>query len=142
MTVHYSHNAGRINKYKASKTITFSNDTGTVSVFTVTGTVIARVIPICTTNVASAAAGNIELGVSGDTDAMIAATTGTDIDANEIWHDASPDSNIEALSVRREYIITNSDDIIMTLSAQIDSGVIAFYCEWEPISDDGLIAPA
>lgn len=126
----------------AIKALTFSNDTGTVSLFTVTGDVIVRVIPICKTNVASAAAGNIELGVSADTDAMIAATTGTDIDANEIWNDASPTASIEAESTSRNYIISNGDDIILTLSAQIDSGAITFYCYWAALSADGSVVPA
>lgn len=124
------------------KTITFANSTGTVSVFTVTGDVIVRIVPICKTNVASAAAGNIELGVSADTDAMIAATTGTDIDANKIWNDASPTASIEAESTSRDYIISNGDDVILTLSAQIDSGVIAFYCHWAALSADGAVVPA
>lgn len=123
----------------ATKALTFSNDTGTVSLFTVTGDVIVRIVPICKTNVASAAAGSIELGVSGDVNAMIASTTGTDIDANEIWHDASPDSNIEAESVSRNYLISNGDDVILTLSAQIDSGAITFYCFWVPLSSDGNV---
>jgi len=124
------------------KTLTFSNDTGTVSLFTVTGAVRVRVVGHCTTNVASAAAANIEMGVSGDTDAMIASTLATDIDANEWWHDASPDSNIEATDVFRDYIICNGDDVILTLDAQVDSGVIAFYAYWMPLSSDGAVAAA
>ena len=88
------------------KELTFSNDTGTVNVFTVTGDVVVRIIPICKTNVASAAAANIEMGISGTTDAMIASTVATDIDADDIWIDASPDSDIEPFSSIREYIIS------------------------------------
>ncbi len=141
MTVHKSSKPGwdGFASYKTTKALTFSNDTGTVSLFTVTGDVMVKVVPICKTNVASAGAGNIELGVSGDVNAMIASTTGTDIDANEIWHDASPDANIEALSVSRDYIISNGDDIILTLSAQIDSGAITFYCLWTPLSDGATV---
>jgi hypothetical protein len=124
------------------KTLTFSNSTGTLSLFTVTGDVIVRIVPICKTNLASAAAGTIELGVSADTDAMIAATTATDLAANEIWNDASPTTSIEAESVSRDYIISNGDDVILTLSAQIDSGVIAFYCYWAALSADGAVVPA
>lgn len=144
MTVHRMSQRGYygLGEYKATKELTFSNDTGTVSLFTVTGDVLVRVVPVCKTNVASAAAANVEMGVSGDTDAMIASTTATDIDANDIWHDASPDSNIEALSVAREYLIVNSDDIILTLSAQVDSGAITFYCWWTPMSDGGNVQSA
>lgn len=126
----------------ATKELTFSNDTGTVTLFTVTGDVIVRLLPICKTNVASAAAGNIELGVSADVDAMIASTVATEIDANEIWIDASPDASIEAESTSRDYVISNGDDIILTLSAQIDSGAITFYCFWIPLSDGASVVAA
>jgi hypothetical protein len=144
MTVTKSSKAGFAGEldYFVKKELTFSNDTGTVSLFTVTGDLLVKIVPVCKTNVASAAAGNIEMGVSGDTNAMIAATTGTDIDANEIWVDASPDSNIEPMSTVREYIISNSDNVILTLSAQIDSGAITFYCYWSPLSDGATLTAA
>jgi hypothetical protein len=129
-------------EYKTKKELTFSNNTGTVSLFTVTGDVLVRVVPICKTNIASAAAGNIEMGVSGDVNAMISSTLGTDIDANEIWVDTTPDVNIEALDTMRSYIISNGDDIILTLSAQIDSGAITFYCFWTPLSDGASVVAA
>jgi len=127
---------------KEISTITFANSTGAVSVFTVTGDVIARVVPIGKTSVTSAAAGNIRLGISGNTDAMIADTVGTTIVANNIWIDASPDSQIEAESASRDYIVSNGQDIILTLSAQIDTGAIGFYCTWRPLSNDGTVVPA
>lgn len=142
MSIHTTSKSGTVKEYWAEKTITFANSTGTVSVFTVTGMVAVQIIPECTTNVASAAAADITLGVSGDTDAMIAATTATDLDANNIWIDASPDSNIEAQSTSRDYIIGNSDDVILTLSAQVDSGVLVFRCLWKPISADGKVEAA
>lgn len=144
MSVHKGSSLGwpSLGSYRARKSLTFSNDTGTVSLFTVTGDVLVRIIPICKTNLASAAAANIELGVSGDTDAMIAATVATDIDANETWIDASPDSNIEAASTGRDYFISNGDDVILTLSAQVDSGAIDFVCFWNPISDNGNVTSA
>ena len=133
--------AGR-GEFSVSKALTFSNDSGTVTLFTVTGDVEVRIVPIVKTNVASGAAGSIELGVSGDVDAMIVSTLGTDLDANEIWNDASPTSNIEALDTSRDYIISNGDDVILTLSAQIDSGAITFYCVWRPLSSNGNVVAA
>jgi hypothetical protein len=125
-----------------TKALTFSNDTGTVSLFTVTGDVIVRVVPICKTNLASAGGCNIELGVSADVDAMIASTDALDVDANEIWVDASPTSSIEPESTSRDYMISNGDDVILTLSAQVDSGAITFYCYWTPQSSDGMVVAA
>ncbi len=124
----------------ATHTRTFSNDgAGALSLFTVTGNVKVRIIPICTTNLASAAEANMELGVSADTDAMIASTLATDLDANDLWIDASPTTTIEPESTSRDYIISNGDDVILTIDAQVDSGVIAFYCEWKPLSSNGAV---
>ena len=124
------------------KTLTFSNDTGQVNLFTVTGDVIVQIVPVCTTNVASAAAGNITLGVVGDLDAMIATTLATNLDAREIWIDASPDSEVEALSTIRAYIISDGNDIQLDLDAQVDSGVIEFYCFWTALSDGASVVAA
>jgi hypothetical protein len=121
------------------KELVFVNDTGTVKVLDVTGDVIVRIKAVCKTGVASAAAANMELGVSADVDAMIASTVATAIDADEIWHDAAPDSSIEAESVSRDYVISGGDDVILTLSGQVDSGAITFYCHWFPLSADGAV---
>jgi hypothetical protein len=124
----------------ATHTRTFSNDgAGALSLFTVTGDVVVRIIPICKTIVASAAGANVELGVSADTDAMLGSTLSTDIDADKVWIDASPDSQIEPESTSRDYIIANGDDVILTLDAQVDSGVIAFYCLWRPLSSGATV---
>jgi len=125
-----------------TKELTFSNSTGTLNLFTVTGQVIVKILPFCTNNVASAAAASVELGVSGDVDAMIASTLATDIDGTNWWIDASPDSIIEALSTAREYMIGNGDDVILTLSAQVDSGDIKFYCFWTPLTNGSSVAAA
>lgn len=124
------------------QSITFSNTTGTVDVFTVTGDVILRVIPICKTNLTSAGACNAELGVTGTVAALIAATDVTTIDADEIWHDATCDSDVELLSTTPDYIVSGGADVIMTLSAQIDAGVIAFYCHYIPLSAGASVVAA
>jgi len=126
----------------ATKSLTFSNDTGALNIFTVTGDVIIKIVAVCKTNVASAAVANMELGIAGSTDAIIATTVSTDIDADEIWHDASPDSDIEALSTMREYIISGGADVILTLSAQVDSGAITFYAFATPLSNGSSVAAA
>lgn len=133
---------GGLGSRKATKELTFANDTGTVSLFTVTGDVRVSIIPICKTNVASAAAANIEMGISTDTDAIIASTLATDLDANEFWNDTSPTGNIQAADRIRSYDISNSDDVILTLSAQVDSGAITYYCYWTPLSSDGNVTAA
>jgi len=131
-----------VNGVTVIKSLTFLNTSTAQTLFTVTGDVILRVFGICKTNLASAAVADVEVGVSGTTGQFIATTTATDIDANEIWHDATPDASIEADSVSVDYIISNGQDIILTPSAQVDSGAITFYCQWLPLSDDANVVSA
>ena len=125
----------------ATKTLTFANDgAGTIALFTVTGDVVVKIIASCSTLVASGAGANVEVGIPADTDGIIATTLATDIDADEIWHDASPDSQIEALSTMREYIIVNGADIGILLSGQVDTGVITFHCIWTGLNGGTVVS--
>lgn len=117
------------------------NGTGNPSdLFTVTGTVELVLIAICTTNLAGSSA-TIEVGTSTNSASLIAQTTGTDIDAGEIWHDASPDSTIEESSVYTRKIV-NEDVIISVGTADLSAGVIKFILYWTPISSDGDVVVA
>lgn len=112
------------------------------NIFTVTGTVKAKVIGICTTTLSGASA-TVEVGVTGTTAGIIAQTSANDIDVNEIWHDASPDASVEAESVMAEKIVANGLDIQgLVGTANIVSGVIKFLCLWRPLSVDGNIVAA
>lgn len=136
------HRDGTFGYLKPTKTVTFSDSTGTISLFTVTGDVIVQLIAVCTTNVASVAAGSLVVGVSADTDSILPSTVGTDLVAREVWHDSEPTSEIVPLDDMRKYIITDGNDIVMTLSVQIDSGALVFYCYWNPLSSDGRVVAA
>ncbi len=122
--------------------ITFSNSSGTVSVFTVTGDVIIRIIPVITTDCVPNTTANIRLGVVGNTDAMIVDSASADLDARGIWVDQTPDNDIEPIDRIRSYIVTDGNDVILTLSAQVNSGVIRFYCFWTPLSGNGKVVNA
>ena len=71
----------------ANKAITYVAATtgkqGTANLFTVTGTVALRIFAVCSTDLAGAGA-TIEVGVAGSTAGLIAQTTATDIDEDEI----------------------------------------------------------
>jgi hypothetical protein len=118
----------------AIKSVTFLNTAGTVTLFTVTGDVLASIVGIVKVNVVSGAGCNGSVGIAGATAAIIAVTDITLMAADEIWHDNSPDAKIELSSVMREYVISGGSDIILTLTLQADSGQIDFYCEWTPLS--------
>ena len=140
----------------ATKAITFAGGTGNAigdhdgtgdpaTVFTVTGQVIVRVIAVCTTDLTFAANATIELGTAAATGSLIATTdlTTQALAAKEIWHDATPDAEIELLSVAGERIITDGNDIVLTCGvANTNSGVIEFYCLWMPLSSDGNVVAA
>jgi len=139
----------KYNDYRyAEKVATFDGGagtgaTGTFALFTITGTIIARVIAVCTTTLVSAGGGDIEVGGTGNTDALIANTTATDIDSEEIWHDATPDSGIELSSVGAENIFAEGLNIFATIATgNITAGVIKFYVIWKPVSADGNLVVA
>lgn len=111
-------------------------------IFTVTGTVKIKLYAICSTLLEGGSA-TIEVGVTGGTALLIAQTTATTIDLNEIWHDATSDSPVELDTVAPEKIVANSLNIIgTTATANITAGVIKFICIWKPITRDGNVVAA
>jgi hypothetical protein len=79
----------------------------------------------------------MELGTANNTAALIAQTTGTAIDANEVWQNATPTLEVGAvLSTAKP--IANGADIVLTIATDtITAGVISFYVLWRPLSRDG-----
>ena len=126
---------------KLIQDITFANEAaGDVTVFTVTGDVIVKIIPVITTSLTSVAGANVSFGIVGIDDAFIVNSPSTGLDQRGIWVDQTPDNEAEPLDRMREYIITDGNNIILNLDAQIDAGVIRFYCFWIPLSSDGKVA--
>jgi len=126
---------------KAETTITLTNATvGYNTLFTVTGTVLARVLAVCETSVTTDASGTVEVGIAGNTAKIIAQVAAGNIVVGEIWHDNSPDSGIEASSVLAENIIANGQDIILTVgTGALTAGKLKFICFWYPLSTDGKV---
>ena len=133
------------------KTLTFDGGTtnaigdydGTgdpATIFTVTGQVTMKLLAVCTTLLAGATA-TVEVGTTKSTAGLIALTTATDIDADEIWHDASPDAGVEAESVLVEKVV-HDNVILNTKTANVTSGVIKFIALWKPLSHDGNVVAA
>lgn len=111
-------------------------------VFTVTGTVLIRVFAVCETNIAGAA--TLELGIAGSTASLIAQIAdATDLDAGNIWHDATPDASIELSSVLEENILANGADVIGTVgTANITAGKVRFIAIWYPLSRGAKVVAA
>ena len=122
------------------------NDGGANDPFTlynVIGDVLVRIFGVCTTSLAGANA-TLEVGVSGNTAALIAQTTGTDIDVNEIWNDAAPAVGVDTLAnITGPHVVVNGLDIIETVAtASITSGNVYYVCLWRPLSRDGSVSSA
>lgn len=136
-----------------TKTMTFAgattNDPGDydgtgnpATLFTVTGTIFAKLFAVCTASLAGNTA-TLEVGTSVSTAGLVAQSTATDIDVNEIWHDATPDASVELSSVATEKIIANGQDIIQTAgTANITAGSLTYYLLWKPASPDADVVVA
>ena len=123
-------------------TLTWFDNAGQISIFTVTGKVIVRIIAVVTDTCGSTGGCNVSVGIAGDVDAIIPVTDITLLAAEEIWHDATPDSEIESLITIREYIITDGNDITVNSSAADNNGAIQFCCFWTAISSGASVVAA
>lgn len=113
------------------------------TIFNVTGDVLVRVYGVCTSDLISAGGGTLSLGVTGNTAMLIASTTATDIDVNEIWNDASPAIGDTLANIAGPFVIPNGLDIIETVgTADITAGNIYYVCLWRPLSSDGNVVSA
>ena len=128
--------------FKAQKDLTFVNDTGAVTLFTITGDVIIKIIPIVTTDVVPNTTANIKMGIVGSINAINVDTISTLLDARKIWVNQDIDSEIEIFDSIKSYIITDGNDIVLTLSAQVNSGAITFHCFWQPLNSTGNVVAA
>ena len=128
--------------FKLASTWTFvenaTGDQAAHTLFTVTGDVLVRVFGVCGTNIAGA--GTMEVGVVGNTAGIIAQIAdATNLDAGEVWVDATPAVGAEALP--STFIVTNGADIILTIgTADLTAGVVTFYCLWRPLSENGAVS--
>jgi len=112
---------------------------GATTLFTVTGVVAVRIFAVVS-GVDLTGAGTLEVGIVGNTAALIAQTTGTDLDVGEIWIDTGP-ATVELLPGL--FILAAGTDIIQTIAgATITAGTLTYYCLWFPISEDGNVVAA
>jgi hypothetical protein len=126
-----------------SKAITYvAGTTGAVdatTLFTVTGTVIATVFAVCSSDLISGGSATIEVGIAGNTASLIAQTTATGIDSGEIWVDTSS-ATIEALP--SDKIIAGTDIIQTIATATLTGGTLTYYCQWTPVSSGASVVAA
>jgi len=122
------------------KTITFdgaagSGAVGSVNVATVTGRILLLEASLhCTT--ALAGGGSISFGVTGNTAALIASTTGTDIDAGEFWADTTPEAAVSDAIVNKNI---SADMLFTIITDTITAGVIEVSLFWLPYSNGAKV---
>jgi len=126
-----------------SKSITYAALTtgavGATTLFTVTGTVAVRVFAVVS-GVDLTGAGTLEVGISGNTAALVAQVAATALDVGEIWTDNAP-STVEALAGFS--LLAAGTDIIQTIATDtVTAGTLTFYCTWVPVSSDGNVVAA
>lgn len=122
---------------RETTSVTFAaGTTGSVgkhTLATVTGIVAVSVIGLCTSDVTGT--GAIQVGTTAVTNAIIASTTGTAIDAGELWYNDTPITHVALASVPKTIV---SGDISYEVTANtLTGGVVRFYILWTPISPDG-----
>lgn len=81
---------------------------------------------------------------SPGTDAFIAATTGTDIDAGEVWCDATPaETHGNTSTLLLDKIVAGGLDVGYEITADtLTGGAITFHCWWEPLDATGAVVAA
>ena len=109
---------------------------GAWTIFHVNGDVVVRIFGVSTLTPVGTS-GTLEVGVAGNTAALIALTTATGIVTNYIWSDASPTAGLDTLaSVLGPYIIVNGQDIIETTkTTDLTAGNIYYVCMWKPLTE-------
>lgn len=118
-----------------------------VTLFTVTGTVMARAVGEVTTNLTSASnTGTISLGVSDAAAALIPAATadGTELQAGDVWFNATSGSKAGVLPDDGSWVVIAAGaDIVMTIATNnITAGGITTYVQYVPLSAGASIVAA
>lgn len=104
-------------------------------IFDVTGDVLVRIFGVCTVDLVGA--GTLEVGVTGNTAALIAQIAdATGLDIGDIYNDATPVLGVELLSnILGPYLVVNGLDIYeKTAGADITAGQIYYICIWRPLT--------
>jgi len=104
------------------------------TLFTVTGDVAVKAV-VGIVNVNVAGAGTLEVGVAGNTAALIAQVADTTtLDDGDVLVDGTESVGVEAIANTGMFIINDGADIIETLgSANLTAGQIDWYCIWAPL---------
>ena len=126
--------------------ITFvTGTTGSVAThktFTVTGLVKVNLYNRVITG-PSGAGGDIEYGVAATAALFCASTAGELLDTGELWYDATPTTQLDAIATALPTLMThvlNGQDIGYTIGTdETTDGRVQFICQWEALSPDASV---
>lgn len=131
-----------------TKTLTFTGATNfgevntSAALFTVTGEVLVLyIVGFCTVDLTGAAS-TVSLGVTGDTNLFIAATTATTIDAGMFWQTITPTANGMAVVAACKDIVITDSILIESLTFGTASGALRIDVLWMPLSSDAALVAA
>ncbi len=129
--------------FKLESTWTFvASTTGAVAahtLFTVTGNVLVTVFGAVDTTLNDAGSPTIEVGVTGNTAALIAQSLAKSLADGEVWVDGTL-TRVGVGAVPAMQVLNDGNDIILTIATNtVTSGAIDFYCLWRPLSSDGNV---
>ena len=111
-----------------------------VTLFTVTGSVLARVYGVvgATQFTSTAGTGTLSVGVSGAVAAFIAATTAngtTNFVANAAWMDNTPSVTAKVLAaIPAAWVLLTGNVILTVATNSMTAGAVIMYCDWIPVS--------
>ena len=125
-----------------TKAITYAAGTtgavGATTLFTVTGVVAVRIFAVAS-GTDLTGSGTLEVGISGNTAALLAQVAATALDVGEVWTDNAP-STVEALPALQ---ILSGTNIIQTIATDtVTAGTLTYYCAWFPLSQSAGVTPA
>lgn len=125
-----------------SKSITYAAATtgavGTTTLFTVTGLVRLTIFAVAS-GTDLTGSGTLEVGIAGNTAALIAQTAATAIDVGEFWYGTTP----VTVGVTPGTFLLSATNIIQTIGTNtVTAGTLTYYCLWAPISADGNVVAA
>lgn len=100
---------------------------------------LVTVFAVCSEDLAGASA-TVEVGISGNTAAIIAQSVGTTIDTGEIWYGTNPPT---VGVMPGDKILTGSTNIIQTIAtANVTDGTLTYYCLWVPLTVGASVVAA
>ena len=114
------------------------------TLFTVTGDVILQAVWGIVNVSLTGASATVQVGVTGNTAAILALETATELDDGGVFVSATQAVGVAPIANSGAMLALNDGlDIIETLAtANVDAGQIDYYCIWAPVEKDASIVAA